>query len=155
MRVLYSSAFDQVVTVRYGGRVAVIDIRTGSVVTSFRVQHRGTGTDGSELRLGATSRPAPIELTCASLDAQGRRLLTGAVDGSIRLWNLSNGAPNRRLVSIDSELTCACYHPAGGLSHPVVGGAWGGLVSFWRDEGGEEAEDGDKDQGAAGTLKVA
>ena len=135
--------------------MAVIDIRTGSVVTSFRVQHRGTGTDGSELRLGATSRPAPIELTCASLDAQGRRLLTGAVDGSIRLWNLSNGAPNRRLVSIDSELTCACYHPAGGLSHPVVGGAWGGLVSFWRDEGGEEAEDGDKDQGAAGTLKVA
>jgi len=147
---LYSDSFGVVVTVRFGGRVATWDVRTGEVRATFRVSHRniaatgamggddGTATSagtGRVLRLGTTFKPADIELTAASLDAHGRRLLTGGIDGSVRMWSIANGDLVRSLPPVSSEVTAVTFHTAVGLTRPVVAGAWAGEVAFWRDAG--------------------
>ncbi|KAA0176085.1 hypothetical protein FNF27_02475 [Cafeteria roenbergensis] len=147
---LFSQTFGVVVTVRFGGRVATWDVRTGEVRATFRVSHRliaATGAMGGDdgeapsagtgrsLRLGATFRPPDIELTAATLDAHGRRLLTGGIDGSVRMWSIANGDLVRSLPPLASEVTAVTFHSAVGLTRPVVAGAWAGEVAFWRDAG--------------------
>jgi WD40 repeat protein len=152
---LYSSAFGVIITVRYGGRVATWDVRTGEVRATFRVSHskqatelqeKGSDASGAKpARLGASFTSPPVELTCAALDAHGRRLITGGIDGTVRMWSISNGDLVRSVESIDAEITCLAYHRAVGLTRSVVAGAWNGLVAFWRDAAVDPAEKGGSD----------
>ena len=45
-------------------------------------------------------------LTSAVLDFRGRRLVTGATDGSVRLWNFNNGDLLKVLPPLCVEVSC-------------------------------------------------
>lgn len=62
------------VTACHGSMIRVWDIDTGEKIIQFSKCH------GS------------IEITAMTFDPTGRRLITGARDGSIKMWNFNNGA---------------------------------------------------------------
>jgi WD40 repeat protein len=68
--VLYSFQFYLVVSGDESGTICVWDVRTGVQVFRFEL---GSG------------------LASMALDSSGRKLLTGAVDGTVTLWNFSSG----------------------------------------------------------------
>ena len=68
---LYSSQFFLVVSGDEAGLICVWDVKTGAPL--FRFEHRHA------------------KLTAMRFDSSGRRLLTGAADGVVRLWNFSSG----------------------------------------------------------------
>jgi len=67
----YAEAFHILITGDAGGTVCVWEVKTGSRIFSF--EH------------------TPSRLTAMCVDSSGRRLLTGASDGMVRLWNYSSG----------------------------------------------------------------
>lgn len=86
---LYNSIFDvvcallsctiiniilKVVSACHGSVVCVWDVKTGEKLMKFSNCHEN------------------MEITAMSFDPTGRRLITGARDGSIKIWNFNNGA---------------------------------------------------------------
>lgn len=74
----------QVVSGCYGSVVSVWDIDTGEKTIQFSNCH------GNQ------------EITAMAFDPSGRRLITGARDGSIKIWNFNNGACLSALHSEDN-----------------------------------------------------
>ncbi|CAN0403813.1 unnamed protein product, partial [Hapterophycus canaliculatus] len=70
---LYNSHFHQVVSGDAMGNVHVWLVETGLLAFRFGRAH---GTS---------------KISCMSFDASERRLLTGANDGTVKLWNFNNG----------------------------------------------------------------
>ncbi len=68
------SLFVQVVSACHGSVVSVWDLDTGEKIIQFSKCHGN------------------VEITAMAFDSTGRRLITGARDGSIKLWNFNNGA---------------------------------------------------------------
>lgn len=85
---LYNQFFKQVVTGCDSSAVAVWDIETGSKAIVFSNAH------GSE------------EITSMKFDASWRRLLTGARNGTIKVWNFQNGHNLHKLEPVsEAEIT--------------------------------------------------
>eukprot|EP00903_Cladosiphon_okamuranus_P008717 g8350.t1 len=78
---LYNSHFHQVVSGDAFGNVHVWLIETGLLAFRFGKAH---GTS---------------KISCMGFDASGRRLLTGANDGTVKMWNFNNGKELRLLQS--------------------------------------------------------
>uniref|UniRef100_UPI0037E9BE00 cilia- and flagella-associated protein 337 n=1 Tax=Semicossyphus pulcher TaxID=241346 RepID=UPI0037E9BE00 len=91
---LYNSSLRQVVTGHVDSSVCVWDVETG------RRRLQILNTHGEE------------ELTCMALDSSHRRLITGASNGTIKVWNLLNGLNLHKLEPVtDSEVTAlTCLH---------------------------------------------
>ena len=61
------------------------DVRTGDI--DFRFQE----THGDN------------KLTAAAFDGGGRRLITGGSDGTLNMWNFSNGGAAHKLNAVDPQ----------------------------------------------------
>lgn len=70
----HSNNIIQVVSACHGSVVMVWELETGEKTMQFSKCHDD------------------LEITAMSFDPTGRRLITGARDGSIKLWNFNNGA---------------------------------------------------------------
>jgi WD repeat-containing protein 49 len=81
--VLFNPLFDVIVSVDESGAVCVWNLQDGARSGRFTASH------------GGESGPVP-HVTAAALDSNQRRLVTGANDGSVRLWNFNNGSLLRR-----------------------------------------------------------
>lgn len=79
---LYNKTFGSVVSACNDSVVSVWDLGTGEKVIQFVNAHKKVER-GVEI---------PIEITAMTFDPPGRRLLTGARDGSVKVWNFNNGA---------------------------------------------------------------
>lgn len=65
---------------------------------------------------------------------QGRRLITGANDGTVRVWNFSNGQMLQQLKN-ESKLEISCItFIVEGQNKFIVSGGWNRKVLVWRDE---------------------
>lgn len=71
---MYNSVFGVVVSVDEGGTVCVWNLSSGN-------------REGRFTRAHGDSR-----VTAATFDANERRLLTAANDGTVRMWNFNNGS---------------------------------------------------------------
>ncbi|XP_040187600.1 WD repeat-containing protein on Y chromosome-like isoform X2 [Rana temporaria] len=80
--VLYNGFFHQVVTASEDSSIAVWDVETGDKFLLLRNAH------GQE------------EVTCLSLDTSRRRLISGAQNGTIKIWNIQNGHNLHRLQPV-------------------------------------------------------
>ncbi|KAG8009073.1 WD repeat-containing protein 49 [Nibea albiflora] len=91
---LYNSALRQVVTGYADSSVCLWDVETGRRRLQIVNTH---GEDG---------------LTCMALDSSHRRLITGAHNGTIKVWNLLNGLNLHKLEPVtNSEVTAlTCLH---------------------------------------------
>ncbi|XP_077316835.1 cilia- and flagella-associated protein 337-like isoform X3 [Lithobates pipiens] len=81
--VLYNGFFHQVVTASEDSNIAVWDVETGDKFLLLRNAH------GQE------------EVTCLSLDTSKRRLISGAQNGTIKIWNIQNGHNLHRLQPVE------------------------------------------------------
>lgn len=80
----------------------------------------------------------PVKITSMAFDHTGRRLLTGASDGSLKMWNFNNGALLKRFLhgDIGKEMTSVAYLQNPGADRKggtVVGTGWGCNVLVWDD----------------------
>lgn len=124
--VLYSGHFNLAISGEEGGLICVWDVQTGAL--RFRFEHEGE--EGGRL-------------TAMEFDLSGRRLVTGASDGSVRLWNFSSGELLRNLsyplppgAAPAADVTCL-VHIDVGCYHCYASGGWSGEVWLWPDAEGD------------------
>ncbi|OWF37797.1 WD repeat-containing protein on Y chromosome-like [Mizuhopecten yessoensis] len=121
---LYNKTFRFVVSACYDSVVSVWDVRNGEKVMQFINAH--THTEGGV--------DIPVEISAITFDGPERRLITGARDGSVKVWNFNNGA------------CLQTFNTPGGLDvtglvstrHRIYVTGWSRTVHIYLDGGGEE-----------------
>ncbi|RXM93409.1 Microtubule-associated protein RP/EB family member 1 [Acipenser ruthenus] len=109
---LYNSNFKQVVSGCHNGLVSVWDILTGEKVMQF-----------------LTSSEKGVEVTAMTFDGPKRRLITGSMDGTIKLWNFNNGACLWELPKFNNtEVTGILY-----LNQRIDVSGWSKYVMWYLD----------------------
>ena len=76
------------------------DTSTGRLVYSVRECHGRYGTSN-------TTDRKPVEVTCMTRDVTGYKLITGAANGSIKIWDFGSGSnlkSKQDLISNDNDL---------------------------------------------------
>ena len=112
---LYNHNFHQVISGDESAQVCVWDVERGEMVFHFTELH-------------------DTKMTAMAFDEAGRRLITGANDGSVRVWNFSNGQCLQQLKNDgQSEVSCITFIVESSNKFVVAGG-WNRKVLVWRDE---------------------
>ena len=115
--------------------ISIWDIETGNIVQKFGPAH-GEGN----------------KITAGCFDSTQRRLITAGSDGSVKIWNFSNGQCLKDLLSIngttkvDKEITkLVCIHePKEDQNEPdkkqphFLGVGWDKILHIWPDIRNEE-----------------
>jgi len=112
---LYNPNFHQVVSGDEAAQVCVWDLETGELAFHFTKCHSS-------------------KMTCMAFDDAGRRLITGGNDGSVRVWNFSNGQCLRDLTSDATAEISSILFLTEMQSRFIVAGGWNRKVLLWRDE---------------------
>ena len=73
-------------------------------------------------------------MTAMAFDEAGRRLITGGNDGTVRMWNFSNGQCLRELSGEDFLEVSSIMFIVAGQNKLVVAGGWNRKVVVWRDD---------------------
>ncbi|XP_043944952.1 EF-hand calcium-binding domain-containing protein 8 [Protopterus annectens] len=109
---LYNRNFKQVVSGCHNGVVAVWDILTGEKVMQFlAVREKG------------------LEITAMCFDGPERRLITGAKDGAVKLWNFNNGACLMEMPKLETtEITGIAY-----INQRIYISGWSKRVTWYLD----------------------
>jgi len=108
----YSSVFKQIISVSVDENVILWDMETGKNVFQFQTDHKDA-------------------ITAANLDMRGKRLLTAAHSGEVKLWNFNNGAQMHVFECMGREISEIIYLPR--TTHSVVGVGWDSRVFRWPD----------------------
>ena len=112
--------FQTLVSADESSVVRVWNLNTGQAITRFTDAH-------------VNAKGEPVKITSTMFDRTHRRLVTGAHDGSIKLWNFSTGAPLKEFVGFgEGEVTgLACMHMT--PYDYMLAAGWNRKVSFWLD----------------------
>ena len=78
----YNHQFDAIVSGDDSGYISVWDIENGKLMSKFQ-----TCTVPSN-KLQEKTEP---KITTGTFDMKGRRLITSSADGTVKIWNFSNG----------------------------------------------------------------
>ena len=87
---LYNTQFDAVVSGDEGGYVNIYDVENGKLMSKFGDAH-------------GTRNGVPTPITTGCFDMVMRRLITAGADGSVKIWNFSNGQCLKDLKSPDNK----------------------------------------------------
>ena len=90
-QLLYNPLFDVVISSDEGSTIHVWNIKTGEKIMHILNAHM---TESNE---------HTVEITAMCFDQARRRLITGAHDGSLALWNFNNGHNLYRVHASDSH----------------------------------------------------
>lgn len=112
MAILYSVAFEQIISVSVDECVRLWDVHKGKLIFEFTTKHG-----------------APV--TCACLDTRGKRLLTGAHNGTVYMWNFNNGAMMTEFAPRQKEIHQLMFLKRS--SHPIIGVGWEAKLLRWAD----------------------
>ncbi|KAF5831982.1 WD40-repeat-containing domain protein [Dunaliella salina] len=124
VRIIYNPNFNEAVTGDQGGAISVWHVPTGKLRYRFTNTHKGK------------------QLTAINFDSAKRRLLTGAEDGEVKVWNFSSGACLCTLQPKTREEVTAILAIRGSfMKHFLVAG-WDRRVTFYEDDGQKEAQPG-------------
>lgn len=98
--ILYNHLFRSVVTCGFDSNIIVWDPWTGKRETLIKQAH-------SRIAHGEILR---VEVTAACFDPKQQLLLTGARDGTLKVWNFNNGVCIRNLsIEFMCEVTCVFW----------------------------------------------
>lgn len=112
---VYNEAFSIVISCDESSTVRVWDITTGKPTYFFAEAH-GTA-----------------KINAAALDNLGRRLVTGAQDGTVKVWNFSTGVCLQNCIpTAPGEVTGVIY-ARDPLLKAVVAGGWSRKITLWPD----------------------
>ncbi len=99
----FNNKFDAVVSGDDGGFISVWDVENGKLMSKFKANTAG------DPKLDDNNKS--LKVTTGTFDQTGRRLITTGADGTIKIWNFSNGSVLNELLSadkkekVDSEIT--------------------------------------------------
>ena len=79
----YNHQFDAIVSGDDQGYVSVWDIENGKLMSKFQ-----TYTPPNTSKISEKANP---KITTGTFDMKGRRLVTSSADGTVKIWNFSNG----------------------------------------------------------------
>lgn len=123
---LYNSLFNVVVTACSASTISVWDLNTGNKLIQFKNAHTQLSGDCEEVG---------VEITSMQFDPTQRRMVTGARDGTVKVWNFNNGACLQDLdAECDREITGLCF-----ARDRIIVCGWNRKVAVFVD--GEEGED--------------
>jgi WD40 repeat protein len=112
---LYNKNFHQIVSGDESAQVCVWDVEKGEMVFHFTELHA-------------------TKMSSMAFDEAGRRLITGANDGTVRVWNFSNGQCLQQLKN-EGQLEVSCItFIVESQNKFIVAGGWNRKVLVWRDE---------------------
>ncbi|XP_063708765.1 WD repeat-containing protein on Y chromosome [Culicoides brevitarsis] len=98
--VLYNRLFDVIITCGFDSFIIVWDSNTGSRLNLIKMAH-------SRILHGENMR---VEITAACFDPKDQLLLTGANDGTLKVWNFNNGFCVRHMsISSGAEVTAVFW----------------------------------------------
>ena len=132
---LNNGMFESVVSADDGGFIAVWDIEDGKLMSKF----------------GNTHGPKN-KITAGCFDSTQRRLVTSGSDGTVKMWNFSNGQCLTDLIStdnpkrVDTEVTSlVCVFDPEDIESQlkmsyIVSAGWDKRIHVWADEKEEEVE---------------
>ena len=149
----YNDRFDAVVSGDDAGFIAVWDIENGKLMSKYQTQA------SQNSKLGDVSNP---KLTTGTFDMKARRLITSAADGTVKIWNFSNGQQLKDLLSsdknskVDTEITAliSIYDPEKRSEKKKVKApcflavGWDKKLHIWADTAlaNDNAADGDEEE---------
>ncbi|XP_067932501.1 WD repeat-containing protein on Y chromosome-like isoform X2 [Watersipora subatra] len=97
---IYNSLFNVVVSACQASTIICWNITNGEKVIQFKKAHSQISGDCEEVG---------VEITCMQFDPSLRRLITGARNGSVKVWNFNNGACLWDVeTDLDREITSLC-----------------------------------------------
>lgn len=100
--VLYNHLFDVIITCGFDSFIIVWDSITGTRLNLIKMAH-------SRILHGENLR---VEITAACFDPKHQLLLTGATDGTLKVWNFNNGFCVRHMsISAGAEITAVFWVP--------------------------------------------
>ncbi|XP_045212836.2 WD repeat-containing protein on Y chromosome-like [Mercenaria mercenaria] len=138
---MYSKVFGSVVSACQDSVVSVWDTNSGDKLMQF-VNAHSTIERGVEI---------PVEITALCFDYNGRRLVTGARNGTVHVWNFNNGSLMQNFALPDSSdvtgIVCT--------KHRIYVSGWGKTVYIYVDGGGEEHRKNWKMQHKEDILSIA
>lgn len=138
---LYSKVFNSVVSACQESVVSIWDTRNGDKLMQFVNAH-------CRMERGVE---IPVEITALCFDYNGRRLVSGARNGTIHVWNFNNGSLMQNFELPDnSDVTgIVC------TQHSFYVTGWGRTVYSYVDGGGEEHRKNWKVQHKEDILSIA
>lgn len=120
---LYSKVFNSVVSACQDSVVSVWDSNTGDKLMQFVNAH-------SRIERGVK---IPVEITALCFDYNGRRLLTGARNGTVHVWNFNNGSLMQNFELPDNSAVTGIA----ASRHNFYITGWGRAVHIYIDGEGE------------------
>lgn len=123
---LYNPLFNQVVSASTDSTVSVWDLYSGEKVMQFKAHKRTIHGESKN-----------VEITAISFDHTYRRLLTGAQDGTVKVWNFNNGDCLRELT---------VYHPdleVTGIvcsKQNIITAGWNKQITIYKDKSEDDSE---------------
>ncbi|XP_060578286.1 WD repeat-containing protein on Y chromosome-like isoform X2 [Ruditapes philippinarum] len=138
---MYSKVFGSVVSACQESVVSIWDTNSGVKMMQFVNAH-------SRIERGVM---VPVEITALCFDQNGRRLVTGARNGTVHVWNFNNGSLMQNFSLPDSSdvtgLVCT--------QHSIYVSGWGKMVYIYVDGSGEEHRKNWKMQHKEDILSIA
>ncbi|XP_071107369.1 WD repeat-containing protein on Y chromosome-like [Haliotis cracherodii] len=122
---LYNPTFNVMVSACEGSVVSIWNIENGEKVMQFINAHSSI-ENGVEI---------PVEITVMTFDTVGRRVITGARDGSVKVWNFNNGACLQNFQIPDHSVITGIVSS----KHRIYVTGWDRRVHIYVDGGGEES----------------
>jgi len=114
---LYNKNFNQIVSGDESAQVCVWDMQNGDMVFHFTDLHKA-------------------KMTAMAFDEAGRRLITGANDGTTKMWNFNNGACLKEFQGQGGQEVSSIIFLVEGNTKYIVTGGWNRKVSVYSDDDG-------------------
>jgi len=124
---VYNPTFEILVSTDEASVVRVWNVNTGKAIIRYENAH-------------TNAKSEPVKITAATFDQTNRRLITGAHDGSIKVWNFSTGQHLRELEGFGSGEVTSIQNFSITPYDYIVATGWNHKVSFWEESGSSTAE---------------